>query len=83
MGFEQQIGLLRAVLQRKGGGHAERVEGMDVAARRQHLGRADQVAARHRFDIAPDSARISAGQFRLLAQKLARSGRGSRHRSRP
>jgi hypothetical protein len=53
MGLEQQLGLLRAVRQREGGGHAERVEGVDVAARGQHLGRCGSGRRPARRDIAP------------------------------
>ena len=46
VGVEQPLGLARAVLHREGGGHAERVEGVDVAPGGQDVAVADQVAAR-------------------------------------
>ena len=49
--IQQLLRLHAAFAQRESGGHAERVEGMDVAPRGHNLRRADQITAGHRRDI--------------------------------
>ena len=52
MGVEQQLRLARTILHREGGRDAEGIEAMEVAPRRQDVGRADQVTARYGADEA-------------------------------
>jgi hypothetical protein len=68
--LDQPLRLFRAILQRKGGRHAEGIKGMDIAARGQNLGRPDQIAARHRFDEAARQRAHQPGQFGFLPQQM-------------
>ena len=69
MGFQQQFGLFRPVLTGEGSGHPERIEGMDVAPRRQHVGRTDQITARHGFDEACGKCPADRFQLAVLSQQ--------------
>ena len=71
---EQSLRLRGTVLHREGGGHAEGVEGVDVAAGRQDLWRADQVAAGNRSDEAGREGAQDPGQFGLVLQNQVRLG---------
>jgi hypothetical protein len=70
VGCQQQFSLARAIGQCKGGRHAERIERVNVAPGRQHVGRADQVAAGNRGDEV-SAQRVEQGwQFVRLGKQL-------------
>ena len=61
MARQQAIGLTGAIRDREDAGNAERIEPVQIAAGRQHVGRAQQIPTRRRTDEPPSSAWISPG----------------------
>ena len=66
VGFQQACRLTRAIAAGEFGGHAERIESMDIAPRGQDIGRADQVAAGHGRGKVPAKRPQQRGNLRLL-----------------
>ena len=74
VGSQQLVGLRRPIAQSEFGGHPEGVKGVDVAARGQDLGRADQVATRHGFDKAGRHGAQNGWNFAVLLQQVVNLG---------
>ena len=72
-----RCGLPRAVLHREGARDAERIEAVQIAAGRQHVGRAQQIAARRRAHVAA----VQRVQDRRYLVIFARCDRASKSRS--
>ena len=77
---EQAVGLTRPVSDGELAGDAERVEAVQIAPGRQHLGGAQQVAARRRPRIAAVERVNYRRQFVILGQLARRAGRARRAR---
>ena len=71
---DQPLRLLRAVLHRKGAGNPERIEAVEIAARRQDRRRPQQIAARRRTNELAVERMQDAGDLVILLQDTVDAG---------